>query len=159
MFFVSGILNEKFMPHDKRNLEKFSKYHFTCPENHFSCQKNLQKHNNLFFAYLQQKRSCENFWQTCQKFSCNVHSNILRKTSFLKVSFFLSEILSVSFIPHGKTSSARLSKFQLACPQKFFGRNWIYWNFQCIFIIRPLWANSSEPFREKKAGRVVKTEF
>ena len=37
-----------------------------------------------------------------------------------RLVFFLSEILSVSFIPYGKTSSARLSKFHLACPQKFF---------------------------------------
>ena len=86
--FFSGILNKNFVPFDKRNWAKLSKLLFLSPKDHLSCFKNLKMHKRVIFSYLQQEGFCENFWQTCQKCTCLVHSNILKKNYLSDQLFF-----------------------------------------------------------------------
>ena len=88
VLFFSGILNKNFVPFDKRNWAKLSKLLFLSPENQLSCFKNLKMHKRVVFSYLQQEGFCENFWQTCRKCTCLVHSNILKKNYFSDQLFF-----------------------------------------------------------------------
>ena len=84
-----GILNKNFVPFDKRNCAKLSKLLFLSPEDHLSCFKNLKMHKCVDFSYLQPEGLCESFWQSCRKCTSTVQSNISRKTSSLKICFFL----------------------------------------------------------------------
>ena len=84
--------------------------------------KRLKYPQMFIFLVLTAKNSLRKlFWQTCQKWTCFVHSNILRKTSSLNVCFFFRGF-ECKLFALCKSKSARLSKFPFACPEDQFSR-------------------------------------
>ena len=97
-------------------------------------EKKWNFHKDLVFVYLQRKHLPKILWRTCPTCICLVHKNTLKKF-FLRSFFFLSGTLSVTFLPSGKTNSARLSKVHLTCPENPFSRWKSLEMHKCVFSL------------------------
>ena len=122
-FFLSGNLSVTFLPSGKQLQLASQNFYLRVQKNNFLI-KNISKCTIFWFLVLTAKKSLRTyFWPNRQKCTRFVHCNNSRIFRFLKIRFFLSGGLSVSFMLFGKTKWARLSEYHSTCPQVFLEKN------------------------------------
>ena len=125
----------------------------------FLLRKTYKNLKCLVLFYLQQKRLCETYRHTCQKCTCIVHSNILKKTIFLKIRFFFffwNFECKFYFLWQIKFSEVIKTSFWVSAlffeERSFFEKFKIFASFfDFELIVRSLFV--------EKAWRFIKTEF
>ena len=156
-FFLSGTLSVTFLPSGIQIHLASQNFYLRVQKNNFLV-KNTSKCTIFWFLVLTAKKSLRKyFWPNRQKCTWFVHCNNSRKFRFLKIRFFLSGGLSVSFMLFGKTKWARLSEYHSTCPQVFLEEQ-SFWNIQSFFIILALCTRYSEPFGGEKVERLSKQQ-
>ena len=98
-----------------------------------------------FFVY-SEKKFAKKFWQTCQKCTYIVNSNILRKSKFLKFCFFSLWDFGLNFLcPIPKKIIAVVQTYSRMYATIFSEKSVFFLNFSKLFIVLVLWAKVSEP--------------
>ena len=100
------------------NLEGLSIQHFTCGEQH--SQGKYEKSAVNYFSRTYREKMSKILWQTFQNCICLVLRNTLRKFVSLKIYFFLSGTLSVTFLPSGKQTQLASQNFILRLQKNNF---------------------------------------
>ena len=87
-FSRSCTLSEMFQAFLWEKAGKFIKTELCVSRRYFFSIENCNSHNWFISCTYSEKQFAKSFWQTYEGCTCFFYSNTLRKTSFLKSSFF-----------------------------------------------------------------------
>ena len=154
-FFLSGTLSVTFLPSGKQIQLASQNFILRVQKNNFFV-KNTSKCTIFSFLVLTAKKSLRKYiWPNCQKCFWFVHCNNSRKFRLLKIRFFLSGSLSVSFMFLAKQNERRcqnnILRVRRFFRKKIFLKYSKYFHHSCT-LYKMFWA-----FRWGKNGTPVKT--